>query len=146
MSESVTLQQENRYVFVNQFGGAAPVVRSDEPPPLGGGTGPSPVQLLAAAVGNCLAASLVFALGKFKEPGEPIKAQVEALVGRNEQNRLRVQRLKVRLELGVQAGSSSDRLKRALSQFEAFCTVTESVRAAIPVDVEVYDSANVRLH
>lgn len=145
MNETVSLRQESGYVFANEFGGAVPVLHSDEPPPLGTGIGPSPVQLLEAAVGNCLAASLVFALSKFKEPGEPVKAQVEAIVGRNEQNRLRVQRLKVRLDLGVPA-SGSDRLKRALGQFEAFCTVTESVRAAIPVDVEVYDSANVRIH
>jgi uncharacterized OsmC-like protein len=144
MSEAVTLRQENRYVFANEFGGDVPVLRTDEPAPLGEGSGPSPVQLLEAAVGNCLAASLVFALNKFKEPGEPVKARVEALLGRNPQNRLRVQRLKVRLELGVAAGDS-ERLKRALAQFEAFCTVTESVRAAIPVDVEVYDAANVRI-
>jgi uncharacterized OsmC-like protein len=144
MSETVSLRQEDRYVFANEFGGAAPVLHSDEPPPLGGGTGPSPVQLLEAAVGNCLAASLVFALQKFKEPGEPVNARVEAIVGRNGQNRLRVQRLKVRLELAV-SGGVTDRLKRVLEQFEAFCTVTESVRAAIPVDVEVYDSASVRV-
>lgn len=143
MSEAVTLRQENGYVFANEFGEAAPVLLSDEPPPLGGGSGPSPVQLLAAAVGNCLAASLVFALRKFKEPGEPVRAHVEAVVGRNEANRLRVQRLKVRLDLGVPGGS--ERLQRALGQFEAFCTVTESVRAAIPVEVEVYDSANARI-
>jgi len=31
-------------------------------------------------------------------------------------------------------------LKRALSQFEEFCTVTQSVRQAIPVRVTVVDS------
>jgi hypothetical protein len=34
---------------------------------------------------------------------------------------------------------------RALAQFEAFCTVGESVRQGIPVDVEVCDSAGARL-
>ena len=32
-------------------------------------------------------------------------------------------------------------LERALAQFEDFCVVTQSVRAAFPVDVRVLDSA-----
>lgn len=144
MSESVALMQEKDYVFVNDFGGTMPALRSDEPVPLGAGTGPSPVQLLAASVGNCLAASLLFALRKFKQMPEPIRAQVEAVIGRNEQQRLRVQRLKVRLDLGVPADQLAH-LDHALAQFEDFCTVTASVRDAIPVDVELYDSLGKRL-
>src|SRR5690606_23147531 len=105
MSESVTLVQDKDFRFANTFGEGIPVLHADEAPPLGGGTGPTPIQLLAAAVGNCLAASLLFALRKFKNAPEPIRASVESQVGRNEENRLRVQRLKVRLDLGVPAGS-----------------------------------------
>ena len=140
MNESVAIRQEKGFVFVNDFGNATPILRSDETAPLGTGTGPSPVQLLAASVGNCLAASLLFALRKFKQAPEPICAQVEAVVGRNEQKRIRVQRLKVRIDLGVPAEQLAQ-LDRALAQFEDFCTVTASVRACTPVDVEVYDSA-----
>lgn len=144
MSESVQLEQQENYRFANAFGEGIPVLVSDEAPPVGTGQGPSPLQLLAAAVGNCLSASLLFALRKFKQSPEPMATRVEPVVGRNEQNRLRVQRLAVRIELGVSA-ASLQHLDRALAQFEEFCTVTASVRAAIPVDVEVYDRDGARL-
>ncbi len=144
MSESVTITQEQSFRFANEFGGGVPVLHSDEAPPLGAGSGPTPVQLLCAAVGNCLSASLLFALRKFKQAPEPIRARVEPEIGRNEQKRLRVQRLKVRLDLGVPAGGL-EHLDKALAQFEDFCTVTASVRASLPVDVEVYDSLGQRL-
>ncbi len=144
MSEvSVQLKQETGYAFSNDFGGGL-VLRSDEPPPLGAGSGPSPVGLLAAAVGNCLAASLLFSLRKYKQAPDPIRASVVAHVGRNEQGRLRITGIDVRIELGVPA-SKLEHLDHALAQFEGFCTVTASVRAGIPVKVEVFDSAGARL-
>ena len=66
-TQSVSLIQVQDYQFDVGFGAAGPALRADEPPPLGQGSGPSPVQLLAAAVGNCLSASLLFALRKFKQ-------------------------------------------------------------------------------
>jgi uncharacterized OsmC-like protein len=141
---AVLLKQQGDYRFALQFASEAPVLFSDEPPPLGQGAGPSPVQLLAAAIGNCLADSLVFALRKFKQPAEPVSATAEPVVGRNEQNRLRVQRVEVRLTLGAPA-EALDHLDRALAQFEDFCTVTQSVRQAFPVVVEVYDSGGKRM-
>ncbi len=141
---AVQIRQESGYRFANSFDPGMPVLYADEPPPLGTGTGPSPIQLLAAAVGNCLSASLLFALKKFKQSPEPIQAVASAIEGRNEQKRLRVVRLHVRLTLGVPA-SGLQNLDRVLEQFEGYCTVTESVRQGIPVDVEVYDSAGVRL-
>jgi uncharacterized OsmC-like protein len=141
---SVELRQQAGYRFAVQFSPDIPVLVSDEPAPLGQGAGPSPVQLLVAAVGNCLADSLLFALKKFKQSPEPIRASAEATVGRNEQNRLRVQRVSVRLTLGTPA-DALQHLDQALAQFEEFCTVTQSVRPAFPVAVEVYDSRGQRL-
>ena len=63
MSENtvqITLRQQKDYQFDVDFGGGIPVLVADEPAPLGSGQGPSPVQLLAAAVGNCLSDSLLF--------------------------------------------------------------------------------------
>jgi len=143
-TRGVRLRQDADYRFALRFAPELPEILSDEAPPLGQGAGPSPVQLLAAAVGNCLAASLLFALRKFKQAPEPISASAEAVLGRNEQNRLRVQRIEVRLTLGASA-ASLQHLDKVLGQFEEFCTVTQSVRGAFPVEVQVYDSEGQRL-
>ncbi len=144
MSAKVELLQETGYRFANRFGGDTPVVHADLPAPLGGGSGPSPEHLLAAAVGNCLASSLLFALKKFHQSPEPIRAQASATEARNEKNRLRVVGLKAVITLGVPA-ASLEHLDRALASFEDFCTVTASVRQCIPIEVEVFDSEGKRL-
>ena len=100
-TEVVHLQQVQDYQFDIRFGDDVPVLRGDEPPPLGQGAGPSPVQLLAAAVGNCLSDSLLFALRKFKQAPEPIRAEVVAQIGRNAEGRLRVLSMDATLTLGV---------------------------------------------
>ena len=147
MSETsihVQLQQKQDYQFDIHFGAGIPVVMGDEPAPLGAGQGPSPVQLLAAAVGNCLSDSLLFALRKFKQKPEPMRCDVHAEVGRNAEGRLRVLQLKALLTLGVPA-SSLEHLERVLGQFESYCTVTQSVGQGIAISVEVVDALGVRL-
>ena len=141
---TVRLLQRRDYQFDNQFGAQVPALTVDEPAPLGSGAGPSPVQLLAASVGNCLAASLLFALRKYKQAGEPIGCDVDVEVGRNADKRLRVTAMTARLTLGVPA-DGIEHLQRILSSFEDFCTVTGSVRQAFPVTVEVIDGRGARL-
>lgn len=109
---------------------------ADEPPPIGDGAGPSPPQLLAAAVANCLSASLVFAFGKFREDPGRLTTTVTCEIDRNERNRLRVTAMKVAMKLGV-APESLGHLNRALAQFEDFCTVSQSIRAGIPYTLTV---------
>jgi uncharacterized OsmC-like protein len=140
----VHLTQRQDYQFDVHFGAGVPVLMGDEPPPLGSGLGPSPVQLLAAAVGNCLSDSLLFALRKFKQAPEPMRCEVQAEVGRNGEGRLRVLGIKAVLTLGV-AAASLEHLDRVLSQFEAYCTVTQSVGQGIPVGIEVRDVTGARL-
>ena len=147
MSETsihVQLQQKQDYQFDLHFGSEIPVVMADEPAPLGAGQGPSPVQLLAAAVGSCLSDSLLFALRKFKQAPEPIACDVHAEVGRNAEGRLRVLGIKAVLTLGVPAASLTH-LDRVLGQFESYCTVTQSVGQGIAVSIEVVDALGVRL-
>ncbi len=115
---------------------------TDEPAPLGQGSGPNPARVLAASVGNCLAASLLFALRKYKEQPAPLTAHVEAELTRNDNNRWRIGALHVELEL-ADAAAALPHLERALSQFEDFCVVTESVRQGIPVTVSVRDGKGV---
>lgn len=140
----VQFTQEQDYRFRIEFGTEAPALLSDEPAPLGQGSGPSPVQLLAAAVGTCLSDSLFFALRKFKQSPEPIRCTVQAGVGRNAEGRMRVTQIKAILTLGV-AATELQHLERVLEQFEQFCTVTQSVGQGIPIEVEVFDATQVRL-
>jgi uncharacterized OsmC-like protein len=147
MSEStihVQLQQKQDYQFDISFGAAVPNIMGDEPAPLGTGQGPSPVQLLAAAVGNCLSDSLLFALRKFKQAPDPMRCEVQADVGRNAEGRLRVLGIKATLTLGVPA-ASLQHLDRVLAQFEAYCTVTQSVGQGIAIQTEVFDALGVKL-
>ena len=97
-----------------------------------------------AAVINCLSASLFFALQKFKQDAGGITTTGDARIGRNQDNRLRVQKISVTIKLG-RSGGEIEHLERILSQFEAFCTVTQSVRLGIPVAVTVLDSDYVRI-
>jgi uncharacterized OsmC-like protein len=136
---TVRLAQRRDYQFDVFFEGGVPGFLADEPPPLGQSAGPSPMQLLAAAVGNCLSDSLLFALRKFKQSPDPITTQVQAHIGRNDQGRLRVQRLQAQLTLGV-PGDTVEHLERVLASFEQYCTVTQSVGQGIPVEVQVFDA------
>ena len=75
---------------------------------------------------------------------EPIECTVTAEVGRNEEKRLRVLKMTAVLKLGVSA-ASLQHLDRVLDQFEAFCTVTQSVGQGIAIELQVVDAAGVRL-
>ena len=140
----VIITRQSGYQFLVDFAPSMPMLAVDEPPPLGEGTGPAPSQLLMAAVANCLCASLTFALQKFKQDPGPLVAKVTADIGRNGDNRVRVQGLDVHLTLGV-AGADLAHIDRVLAQFESFCTVSMSVRDGIPINVTVSDSAGVVL-
>ncbi len=142
---SVSIRQQADYRFEIRFGDNIPSLIADEPAPLGTGEGPSPAQLLCAAVDNCLSDSLLFALRKFKQAPEPLSCDVQANVGRNAENRLRILDIHATITLDV-AASSLEHLGRALAQFEEFCTVTQSVRQAVPVRVTVIDADGHTLH
>ncbi len=144
MSSSVIVTQQQDYQFLVEFTGAIPALVADEPPPLGGGLGPSPGQLLLASVANCLTASLLFALRKFKQDAGGIHAVATDRIERNEEKRLRVQEITVAITLGRRA-SEIEHLDRILSQFEAFCTVSQSVGRGIPIVVTVHDGAGVQV-
>ena len=139
----VVLEQQGPYAFRIDFEGAAfASLISDEPPPLGAGEGPNPSELLLAGIANCLSASLLFALRKYKNAPGPIRAEISASTERNAQGRLRISRAKVTIRLAEPA-ASLERFDRALAQFEQFCTVTQSVRDGIAVDVEIVDGDGV---
>lgn len=144
---TITLQQEEGFDFRVTFDWPDnPDLLLDEPEPLGKRHGPNAARLVAAAVGNCLSASLVFCLKtKFKQSPGPVRARVAGQLARNERGRIRIGGLAVRIELAEEA-SVLQHLDRCMAQFEDFCVVTESIRQGIPVDVEVVDAAGRTLH
>ena len=146
-SFTLTLEQEEGFDFRVKFDwpGNADLLL-DEPEPLGHRHGPNAARLIAAAVGNCLSASLVFCLKtKFKQNPGPLRATVTGTLARNERGRMRIGGLAVRIEL-AEGAEALQHLERCMGQFEDFCVVTESIRQGIPVDVEVVDASGRTLH
>jgi organic hydroperoxide reductase OsmC/OhrA len=107
----------------------------DEPPPLGRDTAPNAARILAAAIGNCLSASLLFCLQRAKVAKPSVSADVDVEMVRNEARRLRVGKVNVTLHTSLPADDPS--LASCLSTFEDFCVVTQSVRQGIDVNVKV---------
>lgn len=114
----------------------APELDLDEPPPLGDGRGPNPAALLATALGNCLASSLLFCARKARVPIDAIRVTADARIGRNAAGRLRLQQVDVVLTPALSA-ADNDRLERCRQIFEDFCIVTAAVREGIDVNVTV---------
>jgi organic hydroperoxide reductase OsmC/OhrA len=133
----VTLTREDRYRFRVDFGdGRGATLQMDEPEPLGEGAGPNAARVLAAAIGNCLSASLLFCLDKARVEVSDVRTKVTGSIVRNEKGRLRLGPVKVRIEPELGAESPA-RIERCLDIFEEFCTVTPIVRSGIEVDVQV---------
>lgn len=109
----------------------------DELPPQGSGKGPNATRLLAAAVGNCLSASLAFCFSRGKIELKKLKTEVEVKSVRNEKGRLRVNQMKVNLYPEFKSPEDSIRSERCQEIFQDYCIVTESVRKGIPVEVNV---------
>jgi uncharacterized OsmC-like protein len=139
---NVDLRFVRGYEFVATFpdkDGLPPIV-FDEPAPLGEGSGPNAAAVLAAAIGNCLAASLAFCLRKARVEPVDLKAAVVARVARNEHGRFRISGVDVELVPEVLEADRA-RLERCERLFEDFCIVTESVRRGIQVNVKVVEPA-----
>ena len=135
-----TIRLARGFEFVAEFPDVpdSPAMLFDEPPPLGSSRGPNAAEVLAAAVGNCLSASLALCFKKAHIELEDLTANVAAHVARNAQGRLRIESIDVELKPFVRSGDPA-RLDRCEALFEDFCTVTASVRQGIPVNVTLRD-------
>lgn len=135
----VQLTQDGDFAFHVRFEGTALAeLLTDESAPLGHDRGPNPSRMLLAAIANCLSASLLFAMRKHHNALEGLQAEIVALPTRNDAGRWRLPRAAVELTLPGGAGAYAH-LDRVLESFEEFCTVTQSVRQGIEVDVTVRD-------
>ncbi len=108
----------------------------DEPPPLGRDRGPSASRLLAAAVGNCLSASLLFCARKARVNLEGVHTLVKTQIVRGDSGRLRIGKIDVEIDPEF-TPTDEGQAARCLAIFEDYCTVTASVRQGIPINVKV---------
>ncbi|MEW5983360.1 MAG: OsmC family protein [Acidobacteriota bacterium] len=137
-TQTVRLTLTKDYQFATSFESlpGAPAIQLDEPPPLGAGEGPNAAALLSAAVGNCLAASLVFCLKKSRVDVAGLDVDVKTRIVRNEAGRYRIGGISVTLKPAIGDGEPA-KFARCLELFEDFCIVTASVRSGIAIDVAV---------
>jgi uncharacterized OsmC-like protein len=118
----------------------------DEPEPVGAQHGPNAVRVVAAAVGNCLTASLLFCLQRSRvAPDGPLETTVTGTLARNQQGRLRIGGVDVRIALPA-GPEESEKFQRCFSLFEDYCVVTATLRQGLPVRVEVVDRDGGRLY
>ena len=142
-TQHITVRLARGFEFVAEFPDSpgAPPILFDEPAPLGDGRGATAAEVLGAAIGNCLAASLTFCLRRARFDVEGMTASVTTHVGKNERGRHRLQQIEVELQPTI--GGNGDNLGRCGEIFEDFCIVTASVQHGIPVKVTLKDSAAV---
>jgi len=117
-----------------------PDLMLDEPAPLGQNRGPNASRLLAAAVANCLSASLLFCLSKAHAAPRGMRTAVTGRLARNDKGRLRIDGLDVAITLD-DAPETPARFERCAGLFEDYCVVTQSVRQGVPVHVKILNSA-----
>jgi organic hydroperoxide reductase OsmC/OhrA len=129
------LEWDSRYRFRVSFAPGQPTWITDEPQPLGLGEGPAPTEMLAAAVGNCLASSFLFCVRKARIEPRGLTVDVGLKTERVE-GRLRIAAMEVHMEPELEDADRA-RVGPCLEMFESFCTVTESVRRGIPVNLLV---------
>jgi uncharacterized OsmC-like protein len=108
----------------------------DETKPDGEGLGPNPPRLLATAVGHCMSSSLIFCLKKARIPIKKMETKVKTNLFRNEKGYLRIRNIDIQIALKVDEEDKS-RIQRCLTLFEEYCTVTQSIRKGIEVNVNI---------
>jgi organic hydroperoxide reductase OsmC/OhrA len=135
----ISLEQQDNFSFLVRFDDASiDDLRTDEPEPLGKGDGPDPQRLLLVALANCMSASLLFALRKFHNHPGHLRAEAFMRLQRDAAGRLHIPKVWVQLQL-AEGSEQYQHLEHILEHFEQFCTVTQSVRQGIDVEVTVKD-------
>jgi uncharacterized OsmC-like protein len=134
----ISLKRETDFVFKVDFGldGVEPFTM-DEPEPVGGDTGPNASKVLAAAMGNCLTASLIFCLQKARAEIGDIETLVKGKIRRNEKGRWRIAEVNVEISPEINLEEFQSQYERCFGLFEDFCIVSKSIEEGIPINVEI---------
>jgi len=131
------LQLIDNYKFNAEFDvDYLPNIILDETKPDGEGAGPNPPRLLSAAVGHCLSSSLIFCLKKARVRINDLQTKVTTNLYRNEQKKLRIKSIDIEIQLEVNE-EDKVRVPRCLKLFEDYCTVTQSIRNGVEVNVNM---------
>jgi uncharacterized OsmC-like protein len=126
------------YEFRVRFGEGLEWI-TDKHAPLGGGRGPDPVDLFSVSVANCLTASLLFCLRKARIEPTALSATATTTLVKDDRGLHRVRGVHVAIRLGT-APEDAARVGRCLELYEDYCTITQSVRRGVPVEVDVLDA------
>lgn len=132
----LTVERVADYRFAVDFGQGTSGFVMDEPPPQGSNAGPNPSRLIAAAVGDCLSASLLFCLQRSRVEVGSVRAEVEGRLERNERGRWRIIGLAVELTPEVPP-DKAPQLARCAEIFEDFCIASKSVEQGIPITLKL---------
>ena len=136
-SFGVSMRRQEGFRFEVDYGleGVDPFYM-DEPEPMGGNSGSNAGKVLAAAIGNCLTASLLCCLQKaMAEVGER-RDRVDGVMRRNGKGRWRIAEFNV--EISPEVGEEYDsQYERCHGLFEDFCIVSKSIEQSIPINVKV---------
>ena len=133
----VSMKREKAFVFNVDFGIDGLDFKMDEPEPVGSDMGPNASKVLAAAMGNCLMASLLFCLNKARAEVGGIETTVEGKMRRNEKGRWRIAEINVDISPEMDMDAFGSQYERCHKLFEDFCIVSKSIEEGIPINVEV---------
>jgi uncharacterized OsmC-like protein len=136
-SFNVSLRREKGFLFEVDFGleGVDKLIM-DEPEPVGEDKGPNASKVLAAAMGNCLTASLLFCLEKARAEVGIIETKVDGVLRRNKEGRWRINEINVEISPEIDQSFNSQ-FERCNKLFEDFCIVSQSIEQGIPINVKV---------
>lgn len=97
--------------------------------------GPGPAHLLGMAILGCMSASFVFCLQKKNFTLDDLKASAVLVVRKNEKGLWRVKEINVEFDISTLDPQIQKRVEQCKKMFEQYCTITQSVIAGIPVNV-----------
>ena len=136
---TINMKRKENLKFEVDFGSESiPNILLDESPdvPGGEGKGPTASMLLAAAVGNCLSASLTFCLSKKNVELQELNTKIKFKRKRNEDGFWRISEIEVDL-IPIVENKDESKFLRCLEYFKQYCVVTKSVEKGIPVQVNI---------
>ena len=114
-------------------------IQVDEPHAFhGDDRGPSAAEYLAIGVGGCLGTSFAYCLQRVEVQPKAIDVSVDVQLHHPADGQpLSIARMTTSIDVSLEGGEDEDMLKLCAESFKKYCSVSNSVVAGIPVDVQV---------